>query len=218
MGSSVGETATHFRRCYKEGVIALSVLREQLSRNRRAGWQVVGGRVLEGSPRGAAELPPELGPGAVLARLDSEETAPWSRPLLERVDLGRDFWLGDGTGEALVRVGEGGHVHPDVELHLDAPFVEISPPPDDEDLQRTTYLRVLRTGDEVYVWGRPALCYAEGAGYRDSALTVEFAPRGVIHVYDGPAWRQHAPRRGLDEEAWRALPWYRKLSVLVRNR
>jgi len=192
-------------------VIALSELHDQLARSRRAGWQVVRGRVLEGLPRGAAELPSELGAGAVLARIDREETAPWSRPLLERVELGRAFRIGDGSGEALVRVGEGGHVHPDVELRLDAPFLELPAEQDDDgDLRRTTYLRVVRTGDEVYVWGRPALRYSEDAGYRDSALTVEFSPRSVMQIYDAAAWAQ--------ADAWRALPWYRKLSVLVRNR
>jgi hypothetical protein len=193
---------------------AIGELQEALSRNRRGGWHLVHGRVLEGLPRGAAELPAELGSGAVLARLDSEETAPWSRPLLERVDLGRDFWIGDGTGQALVRVGVGGHVHPDVELHLDAPFVELQPnaeagSEEDGDLHLTTYLRLVRTGDDVYVWGRPALRFAEDTGYRDSALTVEFSPN-VIHIYDAPAFRQ--------AEAWRALSWYRKLALLVRNR
>jgi hypothetical protein len=101
-----------------------------------------------------------------------------------------------------------------VELHLETPFVELPQEEDAEgDLRRTTYLRVVRTGDEVYVWGRPALRYGGEAGYRDGGLTVEFSPlprSGVIHIYDGPAWRQAS--------AWRALPWYRKLSLLVRNR
>ena len=197
-------------------MIAIAELQEALSRNRRTGWQLVHGRVLEGLPRGAAELPAELGAGAVLARLDSEETAPWSRPLLERVDLGRDFWISDGTGQALVRVGAGGHVHPDVELHLDAPFVELQPNAErseagideDGDLHLTTYLRAVRTGDDVYVWGRPALRFAED-GYRDNGLSVEFSPN-VMHIYDAPAYWQ--------AEAWRALPWYRKLALLVRNR
>jgi len=61
----------------------------------------------------------------------------------------------------------------------------------------------------VYVWWRPALRYAEDIGYRDSGLTVEFSAH-VIHIYDAPAYRQ--------AEAWRALRWYRKLALLVRNR
>ena len=194
-------------------MIRIEELRRELAQ--RSGWHLVSGRVLADVPHGAAELPAELG-GAVLARLDVEERAPFGRPILTRSDLGRDFWLDDGSGRALVRVGHGGHLHPDVELRLDAPFVEIpneDGEEDEEGFTRITYVRTLRTGDPVYVWGRPALSYApsnEDAGYRDSALTVEFSPRGVIHLYDQPAWTALV--------AWRALPWYRKLSVLMRNR
>jgi hypothetical protein len=205
-------------------VIGIGELHEQMSRSQRGrgGWQLVRGRVLEGVPRGVAELASEMGSGVVLARLDTESVAPWSRPLLERIDLGRDFWIGDGSGHALVRVGEGGHVHPDVELHLDAPFVELSADAErseagideEDDFRRTTYLRVLRTGDDVYVWGRPALRYVEDASYRatyrESPLTVEFSPFTVMHIYDAPAYQQ--------ADAWRALPWYRKLSLMLRNR
>jgi hypothetical protein len=195
-------------KCYKKNV-TIQQISEELSRARRSakwsGWYLVGGRILEGLPRGAQELPEEIGGGAVLARVDSEEAPPYSRPLLSRDDFGRDFWLGDGSGRALIRVGEGGHLHPDVELHLDSPFVQL-----EGDLRRTCYVRSLRTGDQVYVWGRPSLRYVEEEGYRDSALTVEFSPRNLLHIYDDPAWQQRL--------AWRSLPWYRKLSVLVRNR
>jgi hypothetical protein len=200
--------------CYKKKV-TIQQISEELSRTRRSakwsGWYLVGGRILEGLPRGARELPGEISGelgGAVLARVDSEEVVPYSRPLLSRDDFGRDFWLGDGSGRALVRVGEGGHLHPDVELHLDSPFAQFED--EEEDLRRTRYVRSLRTGDQVYVWGRPALRYVEEAGYRDCAPIVELSPRNVLHIFDDPAWQQRL--------AWRSLPWYRKLSVLVRNR
>jgi hypothetical protein len=191
----------------------LGPLCEQLRRGTR-GMHLVGGRVLDLLPRGAGALTalPVSDGEVVLARLDLEETSPYSRPLLTRTDLGRDFWMGDDTGRALVRVGVGGQLHPDVELHLDSPFVEAVPPAEDldEDHARSLYVRTLRTGDPVYVWGRARVVTDEAMGYRDAPLTVEFCPESVIHVYDEPAFRQLS--------AWRALPWYRKLSVMVRNR
>jgi hypothetical protein len=181
---------------------------------------LVGGRVLDVTPRGAqalspAALPPELH-GAerelVLVRLDLEETAPYSRPLLERTDLGRDFYLADESGRALVRVGTGGRAHPDLELHLDAPPVarEVSEP-DEEGVARALYVRTVRAGDPVYVLGRPTLERDEDhSGYRDAPPALAFSPTEPLHLYDDPAFQQWS--------AWSALPWYRKLSVLARNR
>jgi hypothetical protein len=190
---------------------------------RHTGWSLVGGHILERVPEGAHEIDKELLPkkmpqkmvdqgvdDIVLARLDLEETTPFSRPILERIELGRDFYVGDESGRALVRVGHGGRLHPDVELHLDSSFV-FDDREEDEDLLRASYVRVLRTGDPVYVLGRAGLrCDEADASYRDSPLSVEFSLAHVIHIYDAPAFDQ--------ARAWHSLPWYRKLSVLVRNR
>jgi hypothetical protein len=65
----------------------------------------------------------------------------------------------------------------------------------------------------VYVWGRASLAEDAdelAAGYRDAPSTVIFTPSAVTSIYDEPSFRRLS--------AWRALPWYRKLSVLVRNR
>jgi hypothetical protein len=176
---------------------------------------LIGGKILERVPQGAHAIQTELLPkeaadaNVVMARLDFEETTPYARPILERIDLGRDFYVGDESGRALVRVGHGGRLHPDVELHIDSPFVEDRQ--EEDDLVRASYVRVLRTGDPVYVLGRASLRRDEAdAGYRDSPLSVEFSFANVIHIYDAPAFEQMA--------AWHRLPWYRKLSVLVRNR
>ena len=84
----------------------------------------------------------------------------------------------------------------------------------------TAFVRTVAAGDPIYVLGRARL---EGGtatppanewilpGLRDAPLCPCFAgDYGPLHIYDEPAFRQLA--------AWYALPWYRKLSLLVRNR
>jgi hypothetical protein len=184
-----------------------------------SGVHLVHGRILPLPPRDAAPftVPDELeisslreARDVVMARIDIEETAPYGRPVLLRFDLGRDFVLADESGRAIVRVGESGpHLHPDVELHLDGPFTESTVEKDE--ILTSTYLRTVHAGDPVYVFGRARLePDPDAAGYRDAPLVPVFAPAGLLHIYDAPAFEQLA--------AWRALPWYRKLSVLVRNR
>jgi hypothetical protein len=160
----------------------------------------------------------------VALRVDVEATAAYSRPRLERLERARDFVLADDSGHALVRLGHGGRLHADVELHFDAPFVaralEAAVPPSLEaavPLSRTAYARGIGVGDRVYVLG-PVSLEADPtglgvAGYRQAPLVPVFAPAPgavALHLYDEPAFEQLA--------AWHALPWYRKLSVLVRNR
>jgi hypothetical protein len=198
---------------------AVDLLRRRGARGRLP-LVLISGRVLDVVPRGAqalapAELPAELHEAArelVLVRVDAEETAPYSRPLLERTDLGRDFFVGDESGRALVRVGTGGHAHPDLELHLEAPpIARVETDPDEEDLTSAIYMRSVRTGDPVYVLGRPTLERDEDhAGYRDAPPALCFSPTEPLHLYDDLAFQHWA--------AWSALPWYRKLSVLTRNR
>jgi hypothetical protein len=68
-------------------------------------------------------------------------------------------------------------------------------------------------GAPVYVLGRVALEPQSGAfaGPRDAAPVPRFGgDLGPLHLYDEPAFRQLA--------TWYALPWWRKLSVLLRNR
>jgi hypothetical protein len=185
-------------------------------------WHLVRGEVLALLPPGATPLtlPNDLpaapdGPrgerAAVLARIDLEETGPWSRPLLTTFERGRDFYVADAHGRALVRVAdEAGRLHPDIELHLGTPFAEHQLRGGESPV--VAYVRTLTAGDPIYVLGRSRLVtHGELAGLRDAPLVPCFSgDLGPLHLYDDPAFRQLA--------AWYALPWYRKLSVLVRNR
>jgi hypothetical protein len=167
----------------------------------------------------------------VAARVDIEEHHdPFARPELERIERGRDFYLSDGTGHALVRIldpGDApnspatGRLHDDVELHLDGPFVTRELQANATRRARSAFIRTLRPGQLVYVWGpvrvEPAGLSSESGlaaragGYRDApAIAVFTGTDGPLHLYDEPAFKQLA--------AWQALPWYRKLSVIVRNR
>jgi hypothetical protein len=184
-------------------------------------WHLVRGEVLPAQPAGAPvlrlpyELPSEASRPTVLARVDVEETQAWTRPRLTTVERGRDFYLGDETGVALVQLADdAGRLHPDVELHLASPFREHT-------LQRgpvtmSAFVRTLCAGDPIYVLGRVRLVPPPpgewlGPGLRDVPLLPAFAGAlGPLHLYDEPAFQQLA--------AWYALPWYRKLSLLVRNR
>jgi hypothetical protein len=184
-------------------------------------WHLVRGEVLALMPPGSPsltlpyELPAPHDRPLVLARVDLEETQPFARPQLTTVERARDFYIADAWGRALVRVAdERGQLHPDVELHLGAPFVE-------HVLRERTprvqaFVRTIAAGDPVYVLGRSRLVtHPEGAmalaGLRDTPLLPCFAgDLGPLHLYDEPAFRQLA--------AWYALPWYKKLSLLVRNR
>lgn len=164
-----------------------------------------------------AELPKplELDPAVtVAAHLDLEETEFFSRPRLETIEWGRDFYLADATARALVRfTDEHGHLHPDVELHLDGPFLEQTTDPAEGEPVRAAYLRTLRVGQVAYVCGRARReLDPTGAGsYRDAPELAFFsADFGPLFIYDEPAFRQL--------RAWTALPWYRKLSLLMRNR
>jgi hypothetical protein len=71
-------------------------------------------------------------------------------------------------------------------------------------------------GDPIYVLGRARLesvapLAAVTAGLRDAPLVPCFGgDLGPLHLYDEAAFRRLA--------TWYALPWYRKLSLLVRNR
>lgn len=183
---------------------------------------LVRGQVLQQTPLGtqAVQLPFDLPANdAVLTRIDVEELAPLSRPRLLTLELGRDFYFSDGSATpALARIADAqGRLHPDVELHLGAPFVEHS-----LDAQRqpptslTAFVRSLAVGDPVYVLGRAQLVPDSDlgggwGGLREQALVARFAGDiGPLHIYDETSFQQLA--------AWYALPWYRKLSLMVRNR
>ncbi len=147
----------------------------------------------------------------VLARVDLEESQAWSRPGLTTIERGRDFYAGGDDGPALVRVGDDhGRLHPDVELHLEGPFVEheLRGPPD----RLRALVRVVAVGDPVYLVGRSRLVPHPDAGsVRDAPPISCFSgATGPLHLYDEAAFRRLA--------AWYALPWYRKLSLMVRNR
>lgn len=185
-------------------------------------WHLVRGRVLSLLPPGSTqlELPYELATGgeqpAVLARLDLEETASWERPKLATFERGRDFYVADEQdrgGVALVRVADdGGRLHPDVELHIGSPFVEHTL--QTEPALVKAFVRALHAGEAIYVLGRARLITHRGellTGLRDAPLIPCFSGDvGLLHLYDESAFHQLA--------AWYALPWYRKLSLLVRNR
>jgi hypothetical protein len=181
-------------------------------------WHLVRGEVLPLTPPGTrpVTLPYDLpAPHAALARVDLEELEPYARPRLLTVERGRDFYIADSSARqvnvALVRVADDqGRLHPDVELHLGSPFVEHSLRPAPTAL--TAFVRMVAAGDPIYVLGRTRLeLVGEMAGLRDAPLTPRFGgDLGPLHLYDQPAFQRLA--------AWYALPWYRKLSLLVRNR
>jgi hypothetical protein len=201
-------------------------------------WHLVRGQILALPPPGtrAIALPYDLpAPSAVLARVDFEELEPYARPRLLTVERGRDFYIADAAARdvsvALVRVADDqGRLHPDVELHLGSPFVEHALRPSltglpalDTERQAsrqeprlTAFVRLVAIGDPIYVLGRSRLEVVAPhasviAGLRDAPLTPRFGgDLGPLHLYDEPAFRQLA--------AWYALPWYKKLSLLVRNR
>jgi hypothetical protein len=198
-----------------------------LARNRRS-WHLVRGEILPLLPPGTRalelpfDLPSQSAEPPVLARIDVEETAPYARPRLLTVERARDFYFADGSASpALVRLADDdGLLHPDVELHLSTPFVEHALR--SEPTAVTALVRAIGVGAPVYVLGRIDL-EPHGAlgGLREAPLIPRFGPGGgpygdansnlgPLHVYDEPAFRQLA--------AWYALPWYRKLSLLVRNR
>jgi hypothetical protein len=151
----------------------------------------------------------------VLARIDLEEMVAWERPRLTTLERGRDFYAADENGRALVRVGDDdGRLHPDVELHLGAPPVEhqLRGPPEPLVAPRKVSIRAVGPGDVIYVIGRSRpVTDAEAAGLREPPLIPCFSGAlGPLYLYDEAAFRQLA--------AWHALPWYRKLSLMVRNR
>lgn len=187
-----------------------------------------GGLELPAFPPSLPGLPAPPSIDAIaIAVLDAEELQLLDRPHSERWERGRPFVLRDASGRALVRLGPpdaqrgppprpgepdlrlpAGRVHDELSLRLDRPFIEW------REGARSFYLRTVALGDEVVVAGRvrfevaPDLALVgEAGGYRE-APTVAVVEADA--VFDGPAWASRA--------AWQALPWYRKLSLIVRNR
>ena len=124
----------------------------------------------------------------------------------------------DGSGDALVRSSDAsGRLNDRVELHLDGAFRTHRIDSTGARGARTAYLRALRVGQPVHLMGclhvEPDLS-GVGAGqgaYREAPVIAVFSgEQAPLHLYDDAAFHQLA--------AWHALPWYRKLSVLVRNR
>jgi hypothetical protein len=197
----------------------------------RGTFQLVRGEILAAPPVGAHRLadglPYGLGealgaPEAVATRVDIEDDyRAFSMPALERLERCRDFYVGDDTGRALLRIAavpDGGNhsrLHGEVELHLDGTFREHRIAATQSHPPRNAYLRALRVGDPVYLFGRMRVerdrsGFGQG-GYREAPLIAVFSgDGGPLHLYDEPAFEHVA--------AWSALPWYRKLSVMVRNR
>jgi hypothetical protein len=199
--------------------------------DRRKQFRLIHGKVLPVPPSNARPgmlgelLPYSLGSTLdgsepVAARVDVEdrELERFARPDLERVERGRDFYVSDGTGHALVRLADrGGRLHDAVELHLDSPFVTRDIGATRLKRARTAFVRALRVGDTVYLWGRVRAepddsgLSALLGGYRDvPAIAVFAGDSAPLHLWDEAAFQQVA--------AWHALPWYRKLSLLARNR
>ncbi len=156
-------------------------------------------------------LPTRDARAAGIARVDLAEIIPWERPRLQRIERGRDFYVGNEDGRALVQLGDDdGRLHPDVELHLGRPFVAHELRGEPSPLR--ALVRTLAPGDVVYLAGRSRLVTdREAASLRDAPLIPCFSGDvGPLQLFDEPAFRQL--------EAWAALPWYRKLSLMVRNR
>jgi hypothetical protein len=145
---------------------------------------------------------------AVLVRVDVEDDpsmrSSMQRPFVERADRGIDFSIADETGRLHVCVTDGedgARVSSDFDAFLDATPA----------LSRTkrglhVRLRAVRPGERVWVKGIVEPLDEASAGYREGGSSVLIAKA----LWDEPAWRQ------LD--AWRSLPWYRKLSVMFLNR
>src|SRR5258706_9621135 len=147
---------------------------------------LVRGEVLAQAPPGARTLtlPYSLDPGAgsepALARVDVEELYAFGRPELETIEVARDLYISDGTAGALLRIaGADNRLHPEVDLRLAAPFVEHALEPPLGALRRTAFVRVLRAGDPLYVFGRASIEQDSAglvrSGYREPALMAGVA-------------------------------------------
>jgi len=190
----------------------------------RGGPHLVRGEVLAALPAtGRAIVLPyglDAGSGAepVLARVDVEELYAFGRPGLETLEHARDLFFTDGTAGAILRMaGDAGHLHPEVELHLGARFVERALDPPLGALSRTAFVRTLRVGDPIYVYGRARVeqdttgLLSGTPGYREAALMAAFdADAAPLEIFDETAFARLA--------AWHRLPWYRKLSAIARGR
>jgi hypothetical protein len=158
---------------------------------------------LAGEPIEWPARPPPLAAAEriAVATLAVEELRRYARPVRLLYELGRSFWLRDASGRALVRFDDADRG--EREIHIAAP------PAAGHDGPREVFLRGVRLGDEVVVAGRVEQeIDAGGAGsYREApTITVIYAEQ----IYDGAAWVSLCE--------WRALPWHRKLSLIVRNR
>lgn len=148
----------------------------------------------------------------VVAAIAVEEMPPLARPIRALHEQVRDFALRGPAGtSALVRFPD--ERRDVLELRLGQPFLHAT------DGRRDVYLRSVAVGDRVVVGGRlrfpgaglgpPGSWDPAGRGHAYRA-----APRRAVVdaeiLFDGAAW---------DElQAWQALPWHRKLSLILRNR
>jgi hypothetical protein len=132
-----------------------------------------------------------------------------ARPIRERWERARPFLLRDvdGPGRALVRLAppglEAGRVGAEVTVRLAGPYTQRV----EKELEVTA--RTVSVGDEVIVVGttRFEVDRAGQGTYREAPVLPVIR---ATALFDKPAWEEAA--------AWHALPWYRKLSLIMRNR
>ncbi|MSP60003.1 MAG: hypothetical protein EXR72_06615 [Myxococcales bacterium] len=166
---------------------------------------------------GQLELPVPLPAAAppreqiAVAGIDIEFQPFLARPICERHERGRPFILRDPTGRALVRLappgpwGASGRLGDEVELRLGRPYLQ------GVDGERDVLLRTLAIGDEVVVAGRVHFeVDVTGKGVSSYREAPAIPVIEALALFDGPAWAQAT--------GWHALPWYRKLSLIVCNR
>jgi len=191
---------------------------------RRRGPVLVRGEIVPIPTRGTPPVPATLPYGleallpakeTVLAWFElEEEFRPLARAEREQVQRGRDFVVADASGRALVRIsapGAGGRLDDGVELTLHAPPSHAELAPTATLPRRKVWWRALCAGDRVIVAGRPTLAPDEGGlggSYREAPQILTFS--SGIEICDEAAFDHLA--------AWARLPWYRKLSVFVRNK
>jgi hypothetical protein len=189
---------------------------------------LVRGEILATPPRNTQPLvlPHPLAPGdAAVVRLDVEDVprdlldAQFARPERERIDRARDLLVADATGRVLVELVDrerpGGRLRDRVELHLERSPSEHPLDHDPGESPKVAWLRCLRPGDEVILFGVAStvedVSGVGSGGYRDAPRLAVLAPSrsAPLHLFDAAAWDARTYR---DSQAFwpRLVRWVTK--------